>query len=87
MFEDNFSAEMNYRQERLQRHANTRFLMIFRGQRRWLTFQDCYRAVNDDVFIDGKVALDIADSGYERPLTYQEKTDISNAANDYSGDK
>ncbi len=61
--------------------------MIYLGERRWLTFNDCYRDVDAGYVYDGGLALDISGSSVERPLTEQEKDDINEAAEDYSGDK
>ncbi len=83
-------AENEYRQGRTRRHTNTRFLMIDNedgGKRWWLTFTDCYRMLDEGRMVDGAAALDISGSTAERPLTKQEKDDITQASNDYSGDK
>lgn len=72
-----------------ERHANTRFLMLEGDKRIWMTFQDCYRALDAGwaAYIDGGLALDVAGSGTERPLTEQERADITNAADEFSGSK
>ncbi len=78
------------REARVKRNANTRFLMVIFGRRHWLSFNDCYTArywrfISD--LGDSAVALNVAGSGAERPLTQQEKDDITSAAVGYSRDK
>lgn len=73
-----------------KRNAHTRFLMIVQGQRVWMTFTDCYQTIDYGWLrgvVDGGLALDVVGTGKERPLTPQEKSDINNAADEYSGSK
>ncbi len=79
--------ESNNRKAQAERHKNTRFLMLYRGVSRWLTFEDYCAALNEGVLRDGRKALDVLASGIERPFKQQEKDDITATANDYNGDK
>ena len=71
------------------RYRNVRFLMIVEGRRSWMTFRDCYRTLDAGFMqvTDGGLALDVSGTGVERPLTEQEKHDITDAADEFSGSK
>lgn len=76
----NYFNDRNRKKTRIMRNSNTRFLMILCEQRLWVTFDDCCNIIGNALYINdlvnGHLALDICDSGAERPLTQQEKDDL-----------
>lgn len=73
-----------------ERYANKRYLFIFNGVRKWLTFEQAYREIDSGWTgsIDGGLAINIAeDTIVERKLSDQEKADINYCADESSAAK